>query len=188
MLLVVWLLLQAATVTVDRLVAVVGNDPIFLSDLRDVMRLKLLDPSGMVASLSETPGATDDERALQHMINRRLVLAEVARYSQVPPPEPDIAAATKVWQARAPGLPPHEAALVRAFLIDTLRIERYLDQRFTAAAQPTREEARAYYKGTAPFESVEEDVRRQLGEERRLAMVRDWLRGLRDRTAIRILR
>ena len=77
---------------------------------------------------------------------------------------------------------------MRAFLADTLRIDRYIDQRFTAAAYPTREEARAFYKGTDPFEKVEDAVRRQLAEERRLSMVREWLRGLRERAQVRILR
>ena len=176
------LVLQSAvaTQTIDRLVAVVGNDPIFLSDVRDAMRLRLLDPAGPLAPMSDLPGATDEEKALERLIIRRLVLAEVARYSQAPPPAADVEAALKDRADRDP-------ALV-AFVSDTLRINRYIEQRFTAAAQPTREEARAAYKGTAPFETVEEQARRQLAEQRRLAMVRDWIRGLRDRAQVRVIR
>lgn len=173
--------------TIDRLVAVVGNDPIFLSDVREVVRLRLLNPEGPLAPLADAPGASEESRALVRLINRRLVLAEVARYSQAPPPEADVERLMRAWAGRFTSVPAHDAALVRAFLIESLRIDRYIDQRFTAAAQPTREEARAHYTGAAPFESVEEDVRRTLAEERRLAMVREWLKGLRERTLVRIL-
>lgn len=175
------LVLQSAPPqTIDRLVAVVGSDPIFLSDVRDAMRMRLLDVSGPLAPASDPAAATDEEKALERLINRRLVLAEVARYSQTPPPAADVEAAMKDRADRDPA--------VVAFVSDTLRINRYIEQRFTAAAQPTREEARAAYKGTAPFEAVEDQVRRQLAEERRLAMVRDWIRGLRERAQVRVLR
>ena len=156
-----FLLLQSANPQViDRLVAVVGNDPIFLSDVRDVTRLSLFDPAGMLASISETDGATEEERALQRLINRRLVLAEVARYSQLPPAEADVARAMTAWQERAGTPPPaHDAAAVRAFLIETIRIDGYIEQRFGATTRQARVDA-----------------------------VRDWLRGLRERAAIRILR
>jgi len=178
---------QSTLSTIDRLVAMVGSEPIFLSDVREVVRLRLLDPAGPLAPLAEEPGASEDTRALMRLINRRLVLAEVARYSQAPPPEADVERRMKAWEGRFTTVPPHDAALVRAFLIDSLRIDRYIDQRFTAAAQPTREEARARYTGAAPFESVEGEVRRRLAEERRLAMVRDWLKGLRERAVVRVV-
>ncbi|HUF23088.1 MAG TPA: hypothetical protein VMN81_03090 [Vicinamibacterales bacterium] len=193
------MLLQSASApqTIDRLVAVVGGEPIFLSDVRDVVRLRLLDPAGPLAPLVEAPDASIESRALQRMINRRLVLAEVARYSQATPPAADLAAARTIWAARFDAPPPHDPAFVRAFLVDTLRIDRYIEQRFTAAAQPTREEARAYYDADpsrfaradvpARFEDVEDDARDRLAEERRLAMVREWLEGLRARGGVRVV-
>lgn len=174
--------------TIDRLVAVVGGEPIFLSDVRDVMRLRLLDPSGALAPLEDEAGASEEDRALARLINRRLVLVEVSRYSQALPPDADVETLVQAWASRAGGMPARDAVFVRAFLADTLRIDRYIDQRFTAAAYPTREEARASYTGAEPFEKVEDAVRRQLAEERRLAMVREWLRGLRERAQVRILR
>ena len=156
------LLLQSATVqTVDRLAAVVGGEPIFLSDVREVVRLRLLDPSGLLVAPGDAAGSADEDYALERLIDRRLVLAEVSRYSQVPPPESEVASALKRWQGRFTEVPQHDPAVVRAFLVDSVRIERYLDQRFSASAQPAGE---------------------------RLALVRDWLRGLRERAQVRILR
>jgi len=183
--------------TIDGLAAVVGGEPIFLSDVREVVRLRLLDPDAPLAPLADDSAASEEARALERLINRRLVLAEVARYSQAPPPAADLAAAEKAWAARFDAVPAHDAAFVHAFLVDTLRIERYIDQRFTAAAQPTRDEARAYYDANparfsragvpAPFEDVEDDARRRLAEERRLAMVREWLNALRERGNVRVV-
>jgi hypothetical protein len=195
-----FVLLQSgpAPQTVDRLAAVVGGEPIFQSDVREVVRLRLLDPAGPLAPLADAPDASEESRALVRMINRRLVLAEVARYSQAPPPESEIARVERAWAARFTELPPHDAAFVRAFLVEGLRIHGYIDQRFTAAAQPTRDEARAFHQANpalftrdgvpAPFEEIEDQVRRQLAEERRLAMVREWLHGLRERAQVRVLR
>lgn len=190
-------LLQASPQTIDRLLAVVGNEPIFLSDVRDVVRLRLLNPlPGLTPVAADDP--SPEAQALARLIDRRLILAEVARYSQAPPAAADVDAAEREWAARFEQVPPHDAALVRAFLVDTLRIDRYLDQRFTAAAHPTREEARAYYQANLAsfvqdqvlpsFEAVEEEARRRLADERRVTMVRDWLRGLRDRAQVRTYR
>ena len=185
-----------STQLVDRLAAVVGGEPIFLSDVREVMRLRLLDPGAALAAISAEVIGSDEDKTLARLVDRRLVLAEVLRYSQSPPAAADVDEAVRKWAGTFTQPPQHDPALVRAFLAETLRIERYLDQRFTAAAQPTRDEARAYYQanlasfargeGVPQFESVEDQARRRLAGERRVAMVREWLRGLRDRAQVRI--
>ena len=175
--------------------AVVGSEPIFLSDVRDARALRLLDD----VDLSE-------EAVLNRLIERRLVLAEVERYLRTPPAQADVDAAVEAWTRRVGGVAARDAALARAgatldmaraFLADTRRIDYYIDQRFTAAAQPTREEARVFYqanlalfvrdRSVAGFEDVEDDARAKLAGERRLALVREWLAGLRNRAQVRIV-
>ena len=192
-----------AQTTIDGLAAVVAGDPIFLSDVWNTERLQLLDPSGSLAALRE--GRADDaegqvlERLIDRLIDRRLVLGEIARYAPIRPPQPEIDAAVARWRARASARGVETSAadpVALAFIADTLRIERYIEQRFTAAAHPTREEARTYYladpesfarDGATPsFDDVEDDARARLGEERRLAMVRDWLAGLRTRAQVTV--
>jgi hypothetical protein len=207
LLVAVILLLQSMPAqTVDRLMAVVGGEPIFLSDVRDARALWLLDPDGALAEVSAVKGETSDEAVLERLIDRRLVLAEVARYLRTPPAPADVDAAVAAWTSRAGGPGARDAAmaragasldLARAFLADTLRINSYIDQRFTAAAQPTREEARAFYQANlalfvrdrslAGFEDVEGEARAKLAEERRLALVREWLAGLRSRAQVRVV-
>lgn len=186
--------------------AVVGGEPIFLSDVRDARALRLLDPVGSLAAISSAPSAASDADVLERLINRRLVLAEVARYLQPAPAAADVDRAEAAWTARFASVAERDSAMAsagaplamaRAFLADTIRIDRYIDQRFTAAAQPTREEARAYYQanladfardgGVPGFEDVEAEARARLAEARRLQLVRDWLTGLRSRAQVRIV-
>lgn len=192
--------------TVDRLMAVVGGEPIFLSDVRDARALRLLDPSGSLSAIAIGSAAATDADVLERLINRRLVLAEVARYLQTAPSAADVDRAESAWTMRFASVAERDAALAssgappamaRAFLADTLRIDRYIDQRFTAAAQPTREEARAYYQanladfardgGVPGFEDIEAEARARLAEERRLQLVRDWISGLRSRAQVRVV-
>nr|MBA3950073.1 hypothetical protein [Acidobacteriota bacterium] len=87
--------------TIDRLMAVVGGEPIFLSDVRDARALSLLDPAGALAALSAPDADAPDEMVLERLINRRLVLAEVGRYLRTPPAPADVDRAVEAWTARA---------------------------------------------------------------------------------------
>lgn len=188
--------LRAQDVVVDRMLAVVNGDVITLSDARAARRLRLL-PG--VASM-------DDERLVTQLIERRLVLTEIARYAPAEPATEQMAARRRAWTA---GLPPgtdvpkalesvglREMSLTN-WLRDDLRIAAYLDQRFTAAAQPTREQALAYFAlheadfavgGVTPqFSTVEADVRRRVAADRRATRIRDWIESLRQRAEIRRL-
>ena len=191
---------RQSTITVDGLAAVVAGEPIFLSDVWNVERLQLMDPSGSLAALMAGRADDAERQVLERIIDRRLVLGEIARYAPIRPPQPEIDAAVARWRARADARGveiPADDPIALAFIVDTLRIERYIEQRFTAAAHPTREEARAYYLAntgsfarggvTPPFDDVEDNARARLGEERRLAMVRDWLEGLRARAQVRVV-
>ena len=194
--------LQAAQ-TIDRLMAVVGGDPIFLSDVRQAEKLKMVDPEGSLATVTTMAGVTAEQLPLEHLINRRLVLAEVTRYQQPAPSAADIDRALEAWAARFDSDAQRDAAIesaaggsravVRAFLADSLRINRYFEQRFTAAAQPTRAEVRAFYQANlglfapAAFEEAEEGARERLADTRRLALVRDWLTALRNRAQVQVV-
>ena len=194
---------RQSPITVDGLAAVVAGEPIFLSDVWTIERRALLDPSGALAALmaGRADGAGgEDGRVLERLIDRRLVLGEIARYAPIRPPQSEIDAAVARWRARADarGVEAVADPFALAFIVDTLRIDRYIEQRFTAAAHPTREEARAYYLAnpasfavggvTPSFDDVEDAARARLGEERRLAMVRDWLAGLRSRAQVTVVR
>jgi hypothetical protein len=180
----------------DRIVATVNGEVVTLSDLRAARQLKLIDGVD----------AMNDDQLLDALIERRLTIAEVARYTSAAPPAADIEARRKAWEAALPRGTTASAALamvgMRAAALtewfrDDLRLAAYLDQRFTAAAQPTRQQAIAYFQahtadfavnGVAPtFESVEPEVRRRVAAERRATRIKDWIAGLKQRAEIRRL-
>lgn len=180
---------------IDRVLAVVGGEPITLSDVTAAMRLGLVEA---------TRAKEDPTRAaLNSLIERQLQIVEVNRYL---PPEPtDAEIEARLAQIRArfqQGA--FEAALaetgvtlaqLRARVRDNLRIETYLVQRFGAGYQPSEEEVLRYYlasdftrNGVArPYTEVREEVRRRLIEDRKAALIRDWIAGLRRRADVTIL-
>jgi hypothetical protein len=184
----------AAGEIIDRILAVVEGQLITLSDVRAVTRL----------GLETVPAGGDPTRlALDKLIDRQLVLIEVERYA---PPDPDpaaIDARLTVMRAKFKDALEFETTLhqvgmtvdhLRRYVRDTLRIDSYLQQRFAAAIQPGDDEIAGYYRlhaaeftrsGTlAPFEEVRNEVRARLVDERRSALARDWLAGLRRRANI----
>lgn len=188
---------QAQDVVVDQMLVVVNGDLVTQSDVRAARRLQLVP---LVASMS-------DEALIVQLIERRLVLAEVARYAPAEPTAEQVAARRASWAASLPAgidLPQALAnagmrePVLMAWLRDDLRIAAYLDQRFTAAAQPTREQALAYFHAheadfavagaTPEFAAVEADVRKRVGAERRATRIREWIDSLKQRAEIRRVR
>ncbi len=133
----------AAEQLLDRILAVVQGQVILLSDVRLFLDAGLVEP---LAAADPIPPA------LERLIERRLILDEVARYV-VDDPTPDQVDArmTQIVQ-HVGGRPALEAALAAAgytaqdleqVVLDNLRIERYLMRRFPPAARPSGEAAAA---------------------------------------------
>ena len=181
----------------DRMVAVVNSDVVTLSDLRAARYLKLI------------PGADamTDGQLIDALIERRLMVAEVGKYTAAEPPAADVSARRKSWEATLLRGTTTSAALasvgmrdaaLTAWFRDDLRLSAYLDQRFTAAAQPTRQQAQAYFQqhtadfvvnGVTPeFASVEPEVRKRVAAERRASRIADWVASLKQRAEIRRLK
>jgi len=189
--------LAAQEITIDRMVAVVNGDVVTQSDVRAARRLMLVPFAATM----------DDEALIGQLIERRLILAEVARYAPVEPTTEQVATRRTAWAA---GLPPGadiskllasvgmSDATLTAWLRNDLRIAAYLDQRFTAAAQPTREQAQAYFRdheadfavaGSTPeFATIEAEVRRRVAADRRATRIREWTESLKQRAEIRKIR
>ena len=179
---------------IDRILAVVDGRLITLSDARGVVRM----------GLEASPSTGDPIRAtLDVLIERHLMLTEVERYGPPEPPTSEIQAHVAGLRGRFVDARQFEAALAEAgmrveemeqYVRDSLRIESYLEQRFTASIQPRDEELLQYYRehtaafsrgGTLrPFDEVRSQVRARYIDERRDTLVRDWLEGLRKRADI----
>jgi len=193
---VVWLSPASGQQLLERVAARVNGYAITLTDVRAAVAL------GVV----EAPAGADGEVvATDRLIDRQLVLAEVARFA---PPEPGAAAvaseAGRLTARAGPGLAAVMASTgidqerIRDLARDTLRIQAYLDQRFGATVQLTEDEVTQYYRihpdeftrnGTlAPFTEVEALVRARAGAERRAAVVAQWVRDLRVRADVSVPR
>ncbi len=139
---------------IDRVLAVVAGDLLTLSDVRAARELGLMDPGRAVDPVREI---------LSRLIDRALVLDEVERYA---PPEPTAEAvegALRTVRRRFDSDQAFAATLARVGITERslaetlrqdLRIRAYLDQRFPAA------------------------------QERRDAVIEEWMTGLRRRAEI----
>jgi hypothetical protein len=182
---------RAAAEIIDRLLAVVDGTPITQSDAFGAIRL------GLVA----VPAAPDPVApVLERLIERRLMLVEVDRYAPPDPADGDVERALEAVRARVgpaaldvilaqTGSGPDQ---LRRFLRDDLRIQAYLQQRF-GAIQPTEFDVAQYYRdhaaefGGRSLQQVHDAVAAALTKERRDAVIRDWVAGLRRRANITVL-
>jgi hypothetical protein len=176
----------------DRVVARVDGYAITLTDVNAAIEL------GVV----EVPAGSDRLAAgIEGLVERQLVLAEVARFA---PPEPraeevdrEVASMTARTGGRleavmeATGV---DRARLREMARDTIRIRAYLDQRFGTTVQVSNEEVSQYYRAhpdefvrngeQLSFEAAEPEVRRRAAVARRAATIAQWLRDLRARAEI----
>jgi hypothetical protein len=179
---------------IDRVLATVGMRIVTLSDVRAVIRFGLATPP---------PGADPVASVLVVLIDRVLMLEEVDRYSSPEPPDSLIQPRLAAMRARFSTQADFDAALaetgmndarLRQRVRDDARIEQYIAERFSAIAQPGNEDVARYYEEhrgafarggrQLSLEEARDDVRRQLVEERRRALVSEWVERLRRRAEV----
>ncbi len=193
-----------AETLVDRIVAVVDEDPIFLSDIRRVVGL------GLVAGL---PGESDRElhrRALDGLIDQRLRFREVERYDFGNLSVGEIDRRLEEIRGRFPdpATPPgrsggestfdrHLAELgmseegLRQLLERQLRVLVYIEERLGPRVFVDLEDVRAYYGGELarkaasegvelpPVEEIDDEIRALLREIRLNEEIETWTEELR---------
>jgi len=176
----------------DRVVARVNNYAITLSDVNAALALGVIEAPA---------GAAQEATATARLIDRQLVLAEVARFA---PPEPEMTAVEReadTMKARAgarlttvmqaTGI---DEARIRDLARDTLRIQAYLNQRFGMTVQVSDQDVGEYYRthqsefmrnGTVmSFEEAEPIARQRAATARREATIAQWMSDLRMRSEV----
>lgn len=184
---------------IDRVVAVVEGVIITQSDVSAATRLGLVTADqGAGAPVRDAPGERTSVR--DALVERQLVVAEVDRYAPPEPGEADVAASFEAVRRRVGAAEVDRVlretgwsdAELRRYLRDTLRIEAYLQQRF-GTIEPGEAEVQEYYAAHAAdftprtLPDAREAVVAAIARERRTAVVREWIAGLRRRANIRIL-
>ncbi len=181
---------------IDRILASVSGSIITLSDVNAAINLGLVNTSGA----NDPIGA-----ALEQLIERQLMLAEVDRYAPPEPAPAEIDARLAALRARAGSEERLRLALaaggltaehLRAVARDDLRLDAYLNQRFASTTAVSDEEVLRYYREhqnvfvrdgvQQPLAEVEAEVRRRLDASRRSALIDEWSRQLRQRADVLI--
>ena len=164
---------------IDRILATVAGQIITKSDVEAARALGLIQPA---AAESQSP----DDAALQALIDRVLMLNEVRRVVPREPAEAAITARIAEIRNRFPSQAALQQtlaasgideAVLRVYAEGDLSLASYLDERFSAAAQPTEQE----------LLQAGEDNRGKLAAERRRTLVNAWIAELRRRADISIL-
>ena len=191
-----WLAIVAALTVaqpelLDRTLALVGGQPITLSDARAASALGLID---------NRQGSLTD--VTTRLVDRALVLREVQRYAPPAPEESLVESRLAAIRQRLDGsfkatLEAHglTETRLRGWIRDDLRTQAYLAQRFASASQPSDSEVAAAFsrqraefdKSGLTFEQAAPIVRERLIEERRRELVVDWVADLRRRTDVVII-
>lgn len=182
--------LSLAQQPLDRLLARIGTTAITLTDVQAAVGL------GIIQATSAS-----DPQALNQMIDRELMLTEVARF---PPPEPTAAAIDQQVQVMRMHAGPNLEALMRStgfdesrlrdLARDTLRIQAYIAQRFGTTRQVSDDDVRHYYDEhkaeftrngqTIPFDQAEAEARKQASVVRLQDAITQWVRDLRMRAEV----
>lgn len=179
----------------DRTLALVGGQPITLSDARVAMALGLVPAD---RSADPIPGVAS------RLVDRELILREVQRYAPSPPSESAVEArleeiqktlATASALARILDQSGFTETRLRSWIRDDLRTQAYLAQRFASASAPgDTEVAQAYARARAEFdktgtsfEQAAPVIRERLIVTRRAELIADWLSDLRRRTDVVII-
>jgi hypothetical protein len=180
-----------AQTVIDRVVARVGEDVIFSTDVKAALGLGVVTLNGAV---------DPEQAAVEQLIDRRLMLTEILRGV---PPEPDpeaidaevarmrsYAATTLKSLMQANGF---DERLLRLTARDTLRIQLYVDTRFPQLVV-SESEAEQYFRAhpsafrrngeMMTFNQAAGAARELASQERRATRISQWVAGLRKRTEI----
>ncbi|MDA8017054.1 MAG: hypothetical protein MPN21_06345 [Thermoanaerobaculia bacterium] len=204
----VWLVASGATeaqeiettpVVVDRLVAVVDDDPIFLSDVDRVLAL------GLVTASSAADGVERRRIALDRLIEERLRLHEVERYELAAVPSVDVDRQLALLSEslggdgalqRQLGSQDMDIAALRLLLRRQLRILAYVEERLGPRVSVTEEQVERYYEGEfrsemaargttlPPLVEVTGAIQTVLREQALNREIEDWTDDLRRRADV----
>ncbi|MFP5234884.1 MAG: peptidylprolyl isomerase [Acidobacteriota bacterium] len=202
---------QNAPVVVDRVVAVVNNQPILLSDVRNEVRLAALEPR------SKEEGEPTEQNALDDLISRALIRQQIREEDvQAAQPNPEqveqrlaglrrelpecvhLHCSTEAgWQAFL-----KEHALTEAEVEHYLRMRMevlaFIEDRFRQGIRIPQEDVEKYYRETLlpqypkgerapPLKNVEPRIEEILLEQRVNELFGAWLDNLRKQGDVEVL-
>ena len=179
----------------DEVVAVVEAHSITLSEVAAETRVRLVESQGPAAA-----NAPLDRRilaaSLRTTIEERIVLSEMQRLKLFDLEPGEVEALKARLRARFPSRADYDAFArtieltdeeIGAILARELRVARYLDNRLKLAAQLRDSELQEASRGKKLSEEDLAMLRVQLTQEKYQRLLRELLRDLRRRAAVRVL-
>ncbi len=171
---------------IDRMVAVVNNHIITLSDLRREREIRT------VLGIAEPK---DDKTILRELIDAQIIEDQIAQFPGIDVTETQLDSELKK-HADLRGVSPE---VLREAILRRLRASEFVQVRFRQFIRPTDEEVRNYYRtvfvpraerqGMTPipsFEQIEEAVRMNVTEEKVAHEIENWLDAIRRRSDIEV--
>jgi hypothetical protein len=199
-------------VVLDHVIAIINGDVLLESDVREEMRLSVLQPVTIPAGQNTTP------RALQRLITRTLILRQMREQNQIDYSVTDDEVRKSLdelrgeiplcgsmhcstdegWQAflEKHGLTEEE---VNERWRQRLEILRFIDARFGVSIRISRQDIQNYYEKrflpvfekthqqAPPVDSVAPRIHEILLQQQVNAQLRDWLQSLREQGSVEIL-
>lgn len=202
---------SAAPVVLDRVVAVVNNHAILLSDVQDEMRLSVLDP-GRVGE-----GPLTEQHALDELISRALIEQQIRQEDlrAIEPSQQEVdnrleqlrkqlpacirqnCATDAGWKAflQSHGL---TAERVEAYARYRIEILRFIEERFRQGIQISQQQIEDYYHNTLlpqyapgeavpPLDQVASRIQEILLEQQVNVLFDNWLNNLRQQGDVEVL-
>jgi peptidyl-prolyl cis-trans isomerase SurA len=197
--------------TLDRVVAVVNNHAILLSDIDEEIRLSILDPT------DQNSGALTPQRALEQLISRALIEQQMRQedIQAADPTQLEVDARLKEIRTELPACVHANCAsddgwkaflvthgltvdLVDASLRYRLQILSFIELRFRQGISVSDQEIDAYYHNTLlplykksedkpALEKVAPRIQEILLQQKVNVLFDDWLRNLRTQGEVEIL-
>ncbi len=185
---------EGGEVLIDRLVAVVDDDPILLSDVHRLIAL------GLVEKVPGESPAQLERRVLDRLIDQRLRLREIERHDFAPLPPEEIERQLERIRSELSGpeeLERHLASLgldqagLKLLVTRQLRVLVYIERRLGPRVFVTLEDIRTYYdevlvpemashgQSAPPLEEMRDQIRDLLHEEQLNREIETWTEELR---------
>ena len=190
---------QSPAVIIDRVAAVVDQEVITLSEVEQLVTLRVL---------ARLPGESESDyrrRTLDTMIAQALRIRDVERFGAEDVPKDSIEARLVEITERLGGAAAREAALrqteltldeLGAIVKRQLQVEAYVEERFSPLIFVSLEEIENFYRDTwsqqrrqrgltvPPLSEVREEIRSILKSERLQAEIETWTAQLRARANV----
>jgi peptidyl-prolyl cis-trans isomerase SurA len=195
---------------VDRIAATVNGELVLESDVEEEERFTRLSPYG------DAEGKSPNTEALNRLIDRTLILQQLASFPRTPVTDQEIAkqeadlrkdlpacantdcATDKGWQnfITAQGFTEDE---LRDRLRQRIQVLRFIEQRFRSAVRITDKQISDFYTNTMlpqyakqnaaapPLDTVHDRVQEVLLQQQVSALLDEWLKTLRDSGRVRVM-